>query len=98
MAAFGRPPTRRPRENAQRSARRSRRQGSRNGQPLDTGFSNGATPIQSSYTRCVHTKCSDAALPMNQEKHLVATAQLSRDGGAQRARPLIDIQNVSKTY
>ena len=35
---------------------------------------------------------------MNQEKHLVATAQLSRDGGAQRARPLIDIQNVSKTY
>jgi NitT/TauT family transport system ATP-binding protein len=28
----------------------------------------------------------------------VATPQVSRDGGARRSRPLIDIQNVSKTY
>jgi NitT/TauT family transport system ATP-binding protein len=28
----------------------------------------------------------------------VATPQVSRDGNAQRSRPLIDIQNVSKTY
>src|SRR5438874_9710087 len=35
---------------------------------------------------------------MKLEEHLVATPQVSRDGGAQRARPLIDIQNVSKTY
>src|SRR6184192_3014197 len=39
---------------------------------------------------------------MNQKEHLVATPQasrqVSRDSGVQRARPLIDIQNVSKTY
>ena len=35
---------------------------------------------------------------MKLEEHLVATPQVSRDGGAQRSRPLIDIENVSKTY